>query len=195
MIEPGLGGVCKNISMLLIVGTIRLPAENLSKVRAAMRAMVESSRAEEGCVEYSYTEDVLDAGLIHVKELWRDQAALDRHFTTGHIARWRASWPQLWTGRLLTALVGLFMLFDVVGKFLLPPQVTEASVRIGVPVHLNPIFGAMLLVCTILYEIPRVATLGAVLLTGYLGGAVAIQMRAGSPLFETLFQVIFGVLA
>lgn len=100
---------------------------------------------------------------------------------------------QLWTGRVLTALVILFMLFDVVGKFMLPPQVAEASARIGVPLHLNPIFGAILLACTVLYAIPRTATLGAVLLNGYLGGAVAIQMRAASPLFETLFPVIFGV--
>jgi len=101
--------------------------------------------------------------------------------------------PQLWTGRVLTVLVILFLLFDVAGKFMLPPQVTEASVRIGVPVHLNPLFGAILPACTIVYAIPRTALLGAVLLTGYLGGAVAIQLRAGTPLFETLFPVIFGV--
>lgn len=81
--------------MLLIVGTIRVPPEKLSDARPAMRVMVESSRAEDGCVEYVYAEDLLDAGLIHVKEFWRDRAALDRHFESGHLADWRASWPSL----------------------------------------------------------------------------------------------------
>jgi len=84
--------------MLLIVGTIRLPAEYLADARPIMRAMVENSRAEDGCVEYSYAEDVLDPGLIHVTELWRDQATLDRHFASDHLARWRASWPALGIG-------------------------------------------------------------------------------------------------
>jgi quinol monooxygenase YgiN len=81
--------------MLLIVGTVRLPAENLPEALPAMARMVEASRAEEGCMAYSYAEDILDAGLIHVKELWTDQAALDRHFASAHIAAWRAVWPAL----------------------------------------------------------------------------------------------------
>lgn len=60
-----------------------------------MARMISASRAEDGCEEYSYAEDVLDAGLIHVKELWRDQAALDRHFVSEHIAAWRSAWPEL----------------------------------------------------------------------------------------------------
>lgn len=86
------------MSKLLIVGTVRLPAANLSAARPAMRRMVESSRAEDGCEEYSYAEDVLDAGLIHVKEIWRDATTLDRHFASQHIAEWRASWPALGIG-------------------------------------------------------------------------------------------------
>lgn len=86
------------MSKLLIVGTVRLPAANLSAARPAMKRMVESSRAEEGCEEYSYAEDVFDAGLIHVKEIWRDHAALNRHFASRHIAEWRASWPGLGIG-------------------------------------------------------------------------------------------------
>jgi len=81
--------------MLLIVGTIRLPPEKLAAARPFMRAMIEASRSEDGCVEYGYAEDVLDSGLIHVKEVWRDQAAFDRHFVSSHIADWRASWPGL----------------------------------------------------------------------------------------------------
>ena len=84
--------------MLLIIGTIRLPAGNLERARPVMRKMVEASRAEDGCVEYSYAEDVLDRGLIHVRELWRDQAALDRHFATDHLSAWRAEWPLLGFG-------------------------------------------------------------------------------------------------
>ena len=84
--------------MLLIVGTVRLPAHNLDRARPIMQRMVEASRAEAGCVEYGYAEDVLDPGLIHVKELWTDQVALDRHFATTHIAEWRAAWPSLGIG-------------------------------------------------------------------------------------------------
>jgi len=81
--------------MLLIVGTVRLPAQNLAAARPAMRRMAEASRAEEGCLLYVYAEDLFDPGLIHVKELWRDQVALDRHFASEHIAAWRSTWPGL----------------------------------------------------------------------------------------------------
>ena len=84
--------------MLLIVGTVRLPAENLELARPVMKRMAEASRAEDGCVEYVYAEDVFDRGLIHVKELWTTQAALDHHFTSTHIAEWRAAWPKLGIG-------------------------------------------------------------------------------------------------
>jgi quinol monooxygenase YgiN len=84
--------------MLLIVGTVRLPPENLAAARPVMRRMVESSRREDGCRDYSYAQDVLVPGLIHVKELWRDQAALDRHFASPHIAHWRAAWAELGIG-------------------------------------------------------------------------------------------------
>lgn len=81
--------------MLLIVGTIRLPPEHLDAARPVMRRMIEASRAEPGCLDYGYAEDVLDPGLIHVHELWRDQAALDAHFAAAHLAEWRAAWPVL----------------------------------------------------------------------------------------------------
>lgn len=84
--------------MLLIVGTVRLPPENLERARPAMLAMAQASRAEVGCLEYGYAEDVFVPGLIHVKELWRDQAALDAHFASAHIQAWRAAWPALEIG-------------------------------------------------------------------------------------------------
>jgi hypothetical protein len=105
-----------------------------------------------------------------------------------------AKWP-LWTGRAFTSLAVLFMLFDAVGKFVMPAPVVQASTRLGFPLNLSVTLGILLSASTILYAIPRTAVLGAVLLTGYLGGAVAIQMRAGSPLFETVFPVLFGIVA
>jgi quinol monooxygenase YgiN len=84
--------------MLLILGTVRLPADRLDEARPVMARMVTASRAEPGCLDYGYAEDVLDRGLIHVKELWTDQAALDLHFTSPHIADWRQAWPELGIG-------------------------------------------------------------------------------------------------
>jgi quinol monooxygenase YgiN len=97
------------MSAIIVMGTIRLPADRVADARAAMRAMVAASRAEDGCIAYTYAEDVLDPGLIHVAERWRDRAALKRHFATAHLATWRAAWGELGIGdRRL-------MLFDVVG--------------------------------------------------------------------------------
>ena len=93
---------------------------------------------------------------------------------------------RLWTGRVLTALVALFLLLDAAGKLMMPVQVVEAFSRLGFPVSLGPGLGVLLLVSTLVYLIPRTAVLGVILLTGFFGGAVAIQLRAGSPLFETL---------
>lgn len=84
--------------MLLIVGTVRLPPDNLAAARPAMRRMVEASRAEAGCLLYAYAEDLFDPGLIHVRELWEDQAALYRHFETPHLVEWRAAWAPLGIG-------------------------------------------------------------------------------------------------
>jgi hypothetical protein len=105
-----------------------------------------------------------------------------------------ASKGKLWTGRVLSTLAVLFLLFDASGKIMMPAPVVEASARLGFPISLSVGVGILLLVCTILYAVPRTAPLGAVLLTGFLGGAVAIQMRAGSPMFETVFPVLFGVI-
>lgn len=84
--------------MLLILGTVRVPAHAMDAARPAMKRMVEASRLERGCIAYGYAEDVFDPGLIHVREMWVDQAALDRHFASPHIAAWRAAWPALGIG-------------------------------------------------------------------------------------------------
>lgn len=84
--------------MLLIVGTVRLPAHNMEVARPIMRRMADASRAEQGCVEYIYAEDIFEPGLIHIKEMWVDQSALDRHFAADHLTEWRAAWPSLGIG-------------------------------------------------------------------------------------------------
>jgi hypothetical protein len=102
---------------------------------------------------------------------------------------------RIWTGRVICGLLVLFFLFDVVGKFLKPAPVVQSFADLGVPLSLAPGIGSILLICTILYAIPRTAILGAVLLTGYLGGAVLTLLRAGEPMFShVLFPVYFGAL-
>jgi quinol monooxygenase YgiN len=79
---------------LIIAGTVRVPPENLARFKPHMLAMLTASQAEDGCLTYSYAEDVAEPGLIRVYEAWRDQAALDAHFQAPHMAAWRAAWPQ-----------------------------------------------------------------------------------------------------
>lgn len=79
---------------LIVAGTVRVPAENVEPFRPHMKAMMQASRAEDGCIAYGYAEDVAEPGLIHVFEVWRDQAALEAHFATPHMAAWRAQWPS-----------------------------------------------------------------------------------------------------
>ncbi|MGX5843230.1 DoxX family protein [Mesorhizobium sp. ArgA1] len=103
----------------------------------------------------------------------------------------------LWTGRVLSGLIILFMIFDGVIK--LPPLeiVTQTMVPLGWPADVNVarMLGIIGLVSTALYALPRTSVLGAILLTGYLGGAIATHMRVGSPLFShTLFGVYLGII-
>ena len=80
--------------MLIVAGTVRVPPQNFEGLRPHMAAMLTASRAEDGCLDYGYAEDVIEAGLVHVFERWRDRAALDAHFRTPHMAAWRAAWPS-----------------------------------------------------------------------------------------------------
>lgn len=101
---------------------------------------------------------------------------------------------RLWTGRILSWLAAAFLLFDAALKFAKPAPVAEAFVRTGWPLELSVPVGAILLTSTVLYLVPRTAVLGAILLTGYLGGAVATNLRLEEPLFtHTLFPVYFGL--
>lgn len=100
----------------------------------------------------------------------------------------------LWTSYILEGLVVLFLLFDALTKLLKAAPVLKAAAQLGFSVEQIVVVGTVLLICTILYVIPITSAFGAVLLTGYLGGAVATQYHAGNPTFETLFPVLFGLL-
>jgi DoxX-like family len=100
----------------------------------------------------------------------------------------------LWTGRVLSALPALFLVFDGAMKLVQPEPVVKATVGLGYPVSVLTGLGIVLLTCTLLYLLPRTAVLGAILLTGYLGGAVASHVRVGEGWFPTLFPAIFGAL-
>lgn len=102
---------------------------------------------------------------------------------------------QLWAGRIFSALPTSFLLVDAVAKLAKPAPVIEGTVKLGYPESSIVLLGIILLICTVLYIIPRTAFLGAILLTGYLGGAVATHVRVGNPLFtHTLFPTYLGVL-
>jgi len=103
--------------------------------------------------------------------------------------------PKIWTGRILTGLAVLFLLFDSITKILLVDAVVKASAGMGFSLETVQQVGVILLVCVVVYIIPQTSILGAVLLTGYLGGAVVTNLRAGTPLFtNVLFPVYFGII-
>jgi len=97
----------------------------------------------------------------------------------------------LWTGRIVSGLCILFLLFDAIGKIIKESHSVSGSIALGIPEHTIQGIGTTLLICTVLYLIPRTAIIGAILLTGYLGGAMAIMSRAGQPIY---FALVFGIL-
>src|SRR4051812_42471893 len=100
---------------------------------------------------------------------------------------------SLWAGRIIPAVIILFMLFDGGIKVLRLAPAVQGTVRLGYPASLVLPIGLTVLACTLLYAIPMTATLGAILLTGYMGGATASQVRMQDPWF--LFPVLIGALA
>ena len=100
----------------------------------------------------------------------------------------------LWTGLIISTLCILFLLFDAVIKLMKLPPVVEGTTRLGYPVSSIVGLGIVLLVSTLLYALPRTSVLGAILLTGYLGGATATHVRVGDGLFPILFPGILGLL-
>src|SRR5499426_1392663 len=105
-----------------------------------------------------------------------------------------ASKKTSWAGIVISALPALFLLADGVAKLVKPPVAVETTVQLGYPESVILGLGIVLTACTIIYIIPRTAVLGAILLTGYLGGAVATHVRAGGGPFPILFPVIMGAL-
>ncbi len=117
------------------------------------------------------------------------QAITPAHPHVGPISRKRR-----WLGRSASGLAVAFLLFDGLTKVLKVPWVVKASTQMGFPAGAILPIGLVLLACTIVYCVPRTAILGAVLLTGYLGGAVEVNVQAGLPLAShTLFPIYFAV--
>jgi hypothetical protein len=103
----------------------------------------------------------------------------------------RESTKARWAGRILTGIAIAFLTFDVALKLAGAKEAVEGTVQLGYQPHHVPIIGALGLVCLVLYAIPRTAPLGAVLWTGYLGGAVATQLRVDNPLFSHILFPIY----
>ena len=104
------------------------------------------------------------------------------------------STSALWAGGIITGLVVLFLAFDGVTKIIKVTPVMEACEELGVPSHTVAGRGVLLVACTAFYALPQTAVLGAILLTGYLGGAAAMHVRAGSGAFPIAFSIGFGLL-
>jgi hypothetical protein len=106
----------------------------------------------------------------------------------------RVSTGLHWAGWVMSALPALFLFVDGVMKLMKPAIVVETTVQLGYPERVILGLGIVLLACTVLYAIPRTAVLGAILLTGYLGGAVATHVRVEAGPFPVFFPVILGAL-
>jgi hypothetical protein len=117
------------------------------------------------------------------------------HFMEAVVQPGFVSTKALWTGRVLSGLITAFLLFDAVIHILKPAPVVEGFARLNFPLRFAVPLGIIELVCIVLYVIPRTAILGAMLLTGYLGGAIAIQLPTGNSFFgEVLFPVYVAVM-
>ena len=101
----------------------------------------------------------------------------------------------LWTSRIVSGIAVLFLLFDAIGKLMRPAAVIEGTTQLGWPVSVILPLGIIQVICLIAYLIPRTSILGAILWTGYLGGAIATHVRIGNPLFShILFPVYIAAL-
>jgi hypothetical protein len=102
---------------------------------------------------------------------------------------------KIWAGRIMCALAVVFLLFDSVVKAMKLPAAVEGTVKLGYPESVIVGIGLVELLCLAVYVIPRTAVTGAILLTGYLGGAIATHVRIGSPLFShALFPIYVAAL-
>lgn len=102
---------------------------------------------------------------------------------------------SIWAGRIISGLVVVLLLFDAFGKVMKLALVVEGTVHVGYPTSTIVPIGVVLLLSTVVYIIPRTSVLGAILLTGYLGGAVATNVRISSPLFSFILAPVYvGIL-
>lgn len=131
---------------------------------------------------------------------WAD-TGWEQHRNTNHEEFMQTTTPnlsdsnkQLWAARILSGLPALFLLMDAIGKLIKPAPVVSETTRLGYAESVILPLGVVLLICTLLYVIPRTTILGAILLTGYLGGAVNTHVRLYEGWFKILFPVFFGVL-
>ena len=100
-----------------------------------------------------------------------------------------------WAGIVVSAIPTLFLLLDAIGKLVKPEAVVTGTIELGYPESVIVPLGIILLICTVLYAIPKTSVIGAILLTGYLGGAVATHVRLNNPLFtHQLFPVYLGIM-
>lgn len=100
----------------------------------------------------------------------------------------------VWVGRFFSSFVGLFLVFDCVIKLLKLTPAVQATTQLGYSADLIVGIGVLELVCLAAYTLPRTQVLGAILLTGYLGGALASQVRAGSGIFSLVFPLMVGAM-
>jgi hypothetical protein len=114
--------------------------------------------------------------------------------TTGMETTTAISPVRLWTGRILTFLPGAFLLFDGVMKLVKPAPVVQGTIKLGYPESCIFGLGIVLTLSVLLYLWPKTSLIGAVLLTGYLGGAVATHVRVSAGWFNILFPAIMGLM-
>jgi hypothetical protein len=101
---------------------------------------------------------------------------------------------RLWASRIISGLVSLFLAFDLIAKLIQQPDAVKATAELGFPDGTLVLLGAIQLVCLIAYLIPRTAVIGAVLWTGYLGGALATHLRTGGPAFSFVFPLLVAAM-
>ena len=111
-----------------------------------------------------------------------------------NIIQEHVSKPRLWAGKIISGLLVAFLIFDGVTKVIQTDAVVKGSEQLGLPAATTPVIGFVLLICTAIYVFPATRILGAILLTGYLGGAIAMHVRAGNGAFPIIFSAVYGVL-
>lgn len=120
-----------------------------------------------------------------------DQSSLNSSLNSNSVTESNA---RLWVGRILTAIPILFLAVDAVMKLIRSAPATQGMVQLGYPDGVTRAIGVVLLICVVLYAVPRTSVLGAILLTGYLGGAVATHVRVGNPLFSHILFPVYVAL-